>query len=93
MAPKGLPAFITAPVRTVPETIVDPLEADVAVEAFGQIDDVRSEAERDPNGFHLRPRRRRRSKAEMAIDQAAAHDGSHDGSSDAETSAEDPVGD
>ncbi len=93
VAPKGLPAFITAPVRTVPETIVDPLEADVAVEAFGQIDDVRSEAEREPNGFHLRPRRRRRSKAEMAIDQAAAHDGSHDGSSDAETSAEDPVGD
>jgi hypothetical protein len=88
-APKGLPAFITAPVRTASETIADSLETDAAVEAFGAIHDDRSEAEREPNGFHLRPRRRRRSKAEMAIDQAAAHDGS----SDEETSAEDPVGD
>jgi hypothetical protein len=88
-APKGLPAFITAPVRTASETIADSLEADAPVEAFGAIQEDRSEAEREPNGFHLRPRRRRRSKAEMAIDQAAAHDDS----SDAETSAEDPVGD
>jgi hypothetical protein len=89
VAPKGLPAFITAPVRTASEAIAEPLEVAAAVETFGAISDDRSEAEREPNGFHLRPRRRRRSKAEMAIDQAAAHDGS----SDAETSAEDPVGD
>ncbi len=89
VAPKGLPAFITAPVRTTSEPIGEPLEPDAAVEAFVAINDDRSEAEREPSGFHLRPRRRRRSKAEMAIDQAAAHDGS----SDAESSAEDPVGD
>ena len=86
-APKGLPAFITAPVRTPTEAIAGPLEPDAAVESFGAIND--DGAEREPNGFHLRPRRRRRSKAEMAIDQAAAHGDS----SDAETSAEDPVGD
>ncbi len=85
-APKGLPAFITAPVRTPAEAIADPLEAEAAVATFGGINE--SEADREPNGFHLRPRRRRRSKAEMAIDQAAPHDDS----SDAETSAEDPVG-
>ncbi len=82
-APKGLPAFITAPVRTVPEPVAEPLETDSAVEVFSSNDD----AEREPNGFHLRPRRRRRSKAEMASDQASAHE------SNADTSAEDPVGD
>lgn len=88
-APKGLPAFITAPVRTTSETIADSIETDAAVEVFAVSHDDGSEAEREPNGFHLRPRRRRRSKAEMAIDQATAHDNS----SGAESSAEDPVGD
>jgi hypothetical protein len=87
---KGLPAFITAPVRTAPEALVEPIEAEGSVEAFGATGDDRAGAEREPNGFHLRPRRRRRSKAEMANDQASAHD---DLASDAETSAEDPVGD
>ncbi len=82
--PKGLPAFITAPVRA-PS---DPIEAD-AVDVLNPIDDrVDEEREREPNGFHLRPRRRRRSKADMAIEQSASHD-----PGDAETSAKDHVGD
>ncbi len=79
--PKGLPAFITAPVRTSSDSI----ESEAAVETFATINEDHSEAaDRETNGFHLRPRRRRRSKAEMAIDQAASHE---------ETGAKDPVGD
>lgn len=79
--PNGLPAFITAPVRAPSDSI----ESEAPVEAFASISNERSEVvDREANGFHLRPRRRRRSKAEMAIDQAANHE---------ETSAKDPVGD
>ncbi len=86
-APKGLPSFITAPVRPPAEAVADPLEAEAPVAAFSAVNEP--EADREPNGFHLRPRRRRRSKSEMAVDQAA----SHDNSSEAEPSAEDIVGD
>ncbi|VFU10694.1 conserved protein of unknown function [Methylocella tundrae] len=86
--PKGLPAFITAPVRAVSDALSEPLEANASVETLNPIGDGHSDAEREPNGFHLRPRRRRRSKAEMAIDSASADDSNH-----AESSAKDPVGD
>lgn len=86
--PKGLPAFITAPVRAASDAISDSLEANAGVETLNPIGGDHSDGEREPNGFHLRPRRRRRSKAEMAIDSASAHD-----SNDAESSAKDPVGD
>ncbi len=76
----GLPAFITAPVR--PPS--DGLGADSAVETFPAALVEQPETEREVNGFHLRPRRRRRSKAEMALDQA---------SNGEETGARDPVGD
>jgi Domain of unknown function (DUF4167) len=79
--PKGLPAFITAPVRAPSDSI----ESEPSVETFAAVAEDHSEvADREANGFHLRPRRRRRSKAEMAIDQAANHE---------ETGAKDPVGD
>lgn len=76
----GLPAFITAPVR--PQS--DALAVESSVETFPPVLVDQPESEREVNGFHLRPRRRRRSKAEMAIDQA---------SSGEETNARDPVGD
>jgi hypothetical protein len=77
---KGLPAFITAPVRVQ----ADPIEADASGEALSTVLADQPEAEHEVNGFHLRPRRRRRSKAEMAVDQASATD---------ETNATDHVGD
>jgi Domain of unknown function (DUF4167) len=86
--PKGLPAFITSPARASADSLADPLDASASVEMLHPVGDDRAE-EREPNGFHLRPRRRRRSKAEMAIDQA----GESPDASDAETSAKDPVGD
>lgn len=73
----GLPAFITAPVRATS----DSLEPVSSVEAFasGEQPDV----EREPNGFPLRPRRRRRGKVEMA----------HQGPESDDIIANDPVGD
>jgi len=67
---KGLPAFITAPVRVQAE----PLGAESSVETLATVLVDQPETEHEVNGFHLRPRRRRRSKAEMAIDQAAANE-------------------
>jgi hypothetical protein len=79
---KGLPAFITAPVRVQNETIgqTEPLEVNASVENLASV--VADQPEREVNGFHLRPRRRRRSKAEMALDQASNNE---------EISAKDPV--
>lgn len=79
---KGLPAFITAPVRVQTDALgqaelpgVEPSMEPLASAGADQ-------PEREVNGFHLRPRRRRRSKAEMALDQA---------SSGEESIAKDPV--
>ncbi|QXX74991.1 DUF4167 domain-containing protein [Methylovirgula sp. HY1] len=74
---KGLPAFITSPVRLQPESHLSgiggqPVTAEIL---------ERSEAETEATGFHLRPRRRRRSKAELGEGPAEI------------TSARDPVGD
>ncbi|WP_051335371.1 DUF4167 domain-containing protein [Methylocapsa acidiphila] len=77
----GLPAFITAPVRPQPEA----LGAEPPNEAFPAALVDQPEADRDVGGFHLRPRRRRRSKAEMALDQASG--------GGQESNASDPVGD
>lgn len=76
----GLPAFITAPVR--PQS--DALGAETSVETFPATLVDQPDSEREVNGFHLRPRRRRRSKAELALDQAPNGE---------ETNARDPVGD
>lgn len=76
----GLPAFITAPVRIESE----PAGSPVAPERLGSAVDDQPDVERDPGGFHLRPRRRRRSKGEMAIDEAAGRE---------ELIADDPVAD
>ena len=53
----GLPAFITAPVRIPVETVVEPVEAKSVSPVVDQGDEV---------GFAMRPRRRRRPKAEFA---------------------------
>ena len=76
----GLPAFITAPVRPQSEA----LGGEFSVETFPAALGNQPELEREVNGFHLRPRRRRRSKAEMAMDQAQSGEGAN---------ARDPVGD
>jgi hypothetical protein len=75
---QGLPAFITGPVRIQPDL------ADSGVEALTPEIAEQPEATGEPNGFHLRPRRRRRTKAEMAMEQ---------GSRSEAASAKDPVGD
>jgi hypothetical protein len=62
----GLPAFITAPVRV-------PAESHDIVPAIDTVSPLVSGApdeEGVANGFHPRPRRRRRGKAEMGIDGA-----------------------
>ena len=62
----GLPAFITAPVRV-------PAESHDIVPAIDTVSPLVSgapEGEGVANGFHPRPRRRRRGKAEMGIDEA-----------------------
>lgn len=64
----GLPAFITAPVRVQAESHDSPpppIETLSPLLVAGPPDAVDA-----ANGFHPRPRRRRRSKAEMAIDEA-----------------------
>jgi hypothetical protein len=72
---KGLPAFITSPVRLQTEPHLSDDQPAVA-EMLDQ-----SEAENEATGFHLRPRRRRRGKADLG-----------EGPEDM-TSARDPVGD
>lgn len=57
---KGLPAFITAPVRLQPEAHLSD-EQPVVAEVLD-----REEVENEGTGFHLRPRRRRRGKPEMS---------------------------
>lgn len=74
---KGLPAFITSPVRLQPEAHLAGIDEQPVV---AEIRD-RADLETDATGFHLRPRRRRRGKAELG-----------EGPSDV-TSERDPVGD
>lgn len=74
---KGLPAFITSPVRLQPEAHLAGIDEQPVVAAI--LD--RSDAETEATGFHLRPRRRRRGKAELGEGPAEI------------TSARDPVGD
>ncbi len=58
----ALPAFITAPVRIQPEVHM----GDQADEGLSREMIAQPEVESDANGFLLRPRRRRRTKAEIA---------------------------
>jgi Domain of unknown function (DUF4167) len=74
IASPGLPAFITAPVRSIQQEPVSDEGADYV---------ERSELDSDAPGFHLRPRRRRRPKQDIAMG---------DGSGES-ASAHDPVGD
>jgi hypothetical protein len=78
---KGLPAFITAPVRPQPE-IQD--ESSPAIQALSTVIDDQPEPEREVNGFHLRPRRRRRTKPDLVLNQDTRVE---------DTNARDPVGD
>ena len=74
----GLPAFITAPVRTLQDPpAIEPTNAAAADEGAS---DAPEEA-----GFHMRPRRRRRPKPDFS--------GGDDGESVQDASASDPVGD
>lgn len=78
---KGLPAFITAPVRPQPEIQDD---SPPSIHALSTVLDDQPEAEREANGFHLRPRRRRRTKPDLVLNQDSRAE---------DTSARDPVGD
>jgi hypothetical protein len=78
---QGLPAFITAPVRPQPEVQDDSAPP---IQALTTVLDDQPEAEREVNGFHLRPRRRRRTKADLVLNQDTRAE---------DTSARDPVGD
>ncbi len=78
---KGLPAFITAPVRPQPESQDDSAPA---IHALSTVLDDQPEPEREVNGFHLRPRRRRRTKPDLVLNQDARVE---------DTDARDPVGD
>ena len=66
----GLPAFITAPVR-VPAESHEPL---APIETLSPLLSGPAETEEAANGFPPRPRRRRRSKAEMGVDEAQVSD-------------------
>lgn len=74
---KGLPAFITSPVRLQAEAHLGGVDEQPIVAEILDRPDVETEA----TGFHLRPRRRRRGKAELGDGPAEI------------TSARDPVGD
>lgn len=78
---KGLPAFITAPVRPQPE-VQD--ESSPSIHAMSPVLDDQPDAEREVNGFHLRPRRRRRAKPDLMLNQDSRVE---------DTDARDPVGD
>ncbi len=75
-AANALPAFITAPVRLQPET------AAPVIEPVAAASDASSSPATDEAGFALRPRRRRRVKAEFA----------EAGGGEMEAPASDPVG-
>jgi hypothetical protein len=79
-AEAGLPAFITAPVRIQPDVHMD----NGADEGLPRNMAAQPEVEAEGAGYMLRPRRRRRTKAEMA--------GNEDFRGEA-TNASDPVGD
>jgi hypothetical protein len=79
-AEASLPAFITAPVRVQPEIHMESAPEENLPRAIA----AQPEAETEGNGgYLLRPRRRRRSKAEMASDAEFRGEA---------TSASDPVG-
>lgn len=84
----GLPAFITAPTRGAADALPESLDPAAAIGDLGQTDE-QSQSDREPNGFHLRPRRRRRSKAEMALERGETLNDSNE----APANAKDPVGD
>lgn len=62
----GLPAFITAPVRVPAESH----EANTPIDTLTPLLGGAPEIEGGANGFHPRPRRRRRSKVEMGLEEA-----------------------
>jgi len=64
----GLPAFITAPVRVPAES----LDASQPIETLTPLLAGPPDTDDAANGFHPRPRRRRRTKAEMGVDEAHA---------------------
>ncbi|WP_374305713.1 DUF4167 domain-containing protein [Methylocella sp.] len=71
-AAPGLPAFITAPAPRPSEAPAESFEPSGAtLDAFAPQSEERAEADREPAGFHLRPRRRRRTKAEMGAGEAS----------------------
>ncbi len=78
-AGSGLPAFITAPTRTVPESVPSEPQAQPDV----VVTEVSAEAT-DESNLHLRPRRRRRPKSEFAAGDSEGRQ---------EAPASDPVGD
>jgi hypothetical protein len=78
---KGLPAFITAPVRPQPEIQDD---CSPSIHGLSSAIDDQPEADREVNGFHLRPRRRRRTKPDLVLNQDTRVE---------DTDARDPVGD
>lgn len=78
---KGLPAFLAVPVRQP----TAPVEGNgAAVETLPTALVAQPEVDRDANGYHLRPRRRRRGKSEMMLEQESGGE---------VTDARDPVGD
>jgi hypothetical protein len=78
---KGLPAFVTAPARPQPEIQDD---SPPVIHSLATVLDTQPEAEREVSGFHLRPRRRRRTKPDLVLDQETRVE---------DTDARDPVGD
>jgi hypothetical protein len=62
----GLPAFITAPVRVPAESH----DSTPPIETLSPLLNGPAEVEDVANGFHPRPRRRRRGKAEMGVEGA-----------------------
>ncbi|WP_244395959.1 DUF4167 domain-containing protein [Beijerinckia indica] len=84
----ALPAFITAPVRLQPSQETrnqEPRHQDPGLDTLPGIVSNTSESNNEEvTGFHLRPRRRRRTKAEMAVEQGFSNDTAN---------ATDPVGD
>jgi hypothetical protein len=79
-AEASLPAFITAPVRVPPEVHMESGPGESLPRTIAAQPDVETEGN---GGYLLRPRRRRRTKAEMASDADFRGEA---------TNASDPVG-
>ncbi|HTV34152.1 MAG TPA: DUF4167 domain-containing protein [Methylocella sp.] len=63
----GLPAFLTASVRVQPP---EAHETEPAIETLSPLHNTSSNGQDAANGYHQRPRRRRRSKAELGFEEA-----------------------